>query len=108
MALPICSFCVLCSYSIHYDFDSTKPDEWHQVIDSDSSQDEAILLSKFGVSFVMQGPPGTGKSQTITNIISEAMADGKKILFVSEKAAALQVVLKRLTEVHLDDFLVHP
>ena len=90
--------------AIHYDFDSTKPDEWHQVIDSDSSQNEAILLSKFGVSFVMQGPPGTGKSQTITNIISEAMADGKKILFVSEKAAALQVVLKRLTEVHLDDF----
>ena len=90
--------------AIHYDFDSTKPDEWHQVIDSDSSQDEAILLSKLGVSFVMQGPPGTGKSQTITNIISEAMADGKKILFVSEKAAALQVVLKRLTEVHLDDF----
>ena len=90
--------------AIHYDFDSTKPGEWHQVIDSDSSQDEAILLSKLGVSFVMQGPPGTGKSQTITNIISEAMADGKKILFVSEKAAALQVVLKRLTEVHLDDF----
>lgn len=55
--------------ALHYDFDSTKPDEWHQVIDSDSSQDEAILLSKLGVSFVMQGPPGTGKSQTITNII---------------------------------------
>ncbi len=90
--------------AINYDFDSAKPDEWHQVIDSDSSQDEAIVLSKLGVSFVMQGPPGTGKSQTITNIISEAMADGKKILFVSEKAAALQVVLKRLTEVHLDDF----
>ena len=88
----------------HYNFDNARPDEWHQVIDSDSSQDEAILLSKLGVSFVMQGPPGTGKSQTITNIISEALADGKKILFVSEKAAALQVVLKRLTEVHLDDF----
>ena len=42
--------------AIHYDFDSTKPGEWHQVIDSDSSQDEAILLSKLGVSFVMQGP----------------------------------------------------
>ena len=52
----------------------------------------------------MQGPPGTGKSQTITNIIADALADGKKVLFVSEKAAALEVVLKRLTEVHLDDF----
>ncbi len=88
----------------HFDFDGVKPDEWHEVIDSDSSQEEAILLSKLGVSFVMQGPPGTGKSQTITNIIAEALADGKKVLFVSEKAAALQVVLKRLTEVGLDDF----
>ena len=88
----------------HFDFDSVIPTEWNEVVDSDSSQEEAILLSKLGVSFVMQGPPGTGKSQTITNIIAEAMADGKKILFVSEKAAALEVVLKRLTEVHLDDF----
>lgn len=88
----------------NFDFDGVKPNEWHEVVDSDSSQEEAILLSKLGVSFVMQGPPGTGKSQTITNIIAEALADGKKVLFVSEKAAALQVVLKRLTEVGLDDF----
>lgn len=88
----------------HYDFDKADPKDWHEVVDSDSSQEEAILLSKMGVSFVMQGPPGTGKSQTITNIIAEAMADGKKVLFVSEKAAALQVVLKRLTEVGLSDF----
>lgn len=88
----------------HFDFDGVKPDECYEVVDSDSSQEEAILLSKLGVSFVMQGPPGTGKSQTITNIIAEALADGKKVLFVSEKAAALQVVLKRLTEVGLDDF----
>ncbi|MBQ3411877.1 MAG: DUF4011 domain-containing protein [Oscillospiraceae bacterium] len=88
----------------NYDFDAVRPEEWHEVIDSDSSQEEAILLSKLGTSFVMQGPPGTGKSQTITNIIAEALADGKKVLFVSEKAAALQVVLKRLAEVGLDDF----
>ena len=90
--------------AINYDFDKANPEEWHEVVNSDSSQEEAILLSKMGVSFVMQGPPGTGKSQTITNIIAEALADGKKVLFVSEKAAALQVVLKRLTEVGLDDF----
>ena len=87
-----------------YDFDKADPKDWHEVVNADSSQEEAILLSKMGVSFVMQGPPGTGKSQTITNIIAEAMADGKKVLFVSEKAAALQVVLKRLTEVGLSDF----
>ena len=88
----------------HYDFDKANPEDWHEVVNSDSSQEEAILLSKMGVSFVMQGPPGTGKSQTITNIIAEALADGKKVLFVSEKAAALQVVLKRLAEVGLADF----
>lgn len=90
--------------AVNYDFDKANPEEWHEVVNADSSQEEAILLSKMGVSFVMQGPPGTGKSQTITNIIAEALADGKKVLFVSEKAAALQVVLKRLTEVGLDDF----
>lgn len=88
----------------NYDFDKVDPQDTYQVVNADSSQQEAILLSKRGVSFVMQGPPGTGKSQTITNIISEALADGKKILFVSEKAAALQVVLKRLTEAGLADF----
>ncbi|MDR1538045.1 MAG: DUF4011 domain-containing protein [Clostridiales bacterium] len=86
------------------DIDRVSPNDCHQVVNSDSSQQEAILLSKKGVSFVMQGPPGTGKSQTITNIIAEALADGKKILFVSEKVAALQVVYKRLTEVGLDAF----
>ena len=90
--------------AVDFHFDESNPLQWHEVVDSDSSQEEAILLSKLGVSFVMQGPPGTGKSQTITNIIAEALADGKKVLFVSEKAAALQVVLKRLTEVNLDDF----
>ena len=88
----------------HFNFDKTQPTEWYEVVDSDSSQEEAILLSKLGVSFVMQGPPGTGKSQTITNIIAEALGDGKKVLFVSEKSAALQVVLKRLTDARLDDF----
>lgn len=88
----------------NYDFDGASPTDWHEVVDADSSQEEAILLSKLGVSFVMQGPPGTGKSQTITNIIAEALADGKKVLFVSEKAAALQVVLRRLKDVRLDDF----
>ncbi|EGD47043.1 Protein of unknown function DUF3320 [Ruminiclostridium papyrosolvens DSM 2782] len=81
-----------------------RPVDTYQVVDADSSQQDAILLSKKGISFVLQGPPGTGKSQTITNIIAEALADGKKVLFVSEKMAALEVVKKRLTAVGLDDF----
>lgn len=88
----------------NYDHDSILSADTYQVVNADSSQQDAILLSQKGVSFVMQGPPGTGKSQTITNIIAQGLADGKRILFVSEKAAALEVVYKRLSEVHLDDF----
>ena len=88
-----------------YDHDrNTRPIDTYQVVDADSSQQDAILLSKQGISFVLQGPPGTGKSQTITNIIAETISDGKKVLFVSEKMAALEVVKKRLTEAGLDDF----
>jgi DNA replication protein DnaC len=89
----------------NFDHDrNTRPIETLQVVDADSSQQDAILLSKKGISFVLQGPPGTGKSQTITNIISDAIYDGKKVLFVSEKMAALDVVKNRIAEVKLDDF----
>jgi very-short-patch-repair endonuclease len=81
-----------------------KPQETFQVRDADSSQQEAIQAAKRGVSFVLQGPPGTGKSQTITNIIAECLADGKKVLFVSEKMAALEVVSRRLTEDGVGEF----
>ncbi len=88
-----------------YDFDRReKPMEVFQVVDADASQQDAILMAKKGVSFVLQGPPGTGKSQTITNIIAESLADGKKVLFVSEKMAALDVVHRRLTGAGLEDF----
>lgn len=86
------------------DPDAVAVRDCYQVLSADSSQQEAILLSKKNVSFVMQGPPGTGKSQTITNIIAEALADGKKVLFVSEKMAALGVVYRRLQDAHLADF----
>ncbi|MCR5768209.1 MAG: DUF4011 domain-containing protein [Lachnospiraceae bacterium] len=76
----------------------------HTVVDADSSQIEAIEMVKSGKSFVLQGPPGTGKSQTITNIIAECLHDGKKVLFVSEKLAALNVVFDKLKKAGLDEF----
>ena len=89
----------------HFDHDSnTTPEHTFQVVDADASQQDAILCAKQGYSFVLQGPPGTGKSQTITNIIAECLADGKKVLFVSEKMAALEVVHKRLKDAGLADF----
>ena len=76
----------------------------HSVVDADSSQIEAIEMAKSGKSFVLQGPPGTGKSQTITNIIAESLYDGKRVLFVSEKQAALNVVYDKLKKAGLSDF----
>lgn len=86
-----------------------KPDknpliDLHSVTDADSSQIDAIEFAKSGKSFVLQGPPGTGKSQTITNIIAECLSDGKKILFVSEKLAALNIVYRNLNKAGLSDF----
>jgi len=80
------------------------PIDTFQVVDADSSQQDAVLYAKKNISFVLQGPPGTGKSQTITNIIAEKLSEGKKVLFVSEKMAALEVVYKRLKQSNLDDF----
>ena len=80
------------------------PAKTYQVLDADSSQRVSIEYALRGQSFVMKGPPGTGKSQTIANIIAECIANGKSVLFVSEKMAALEVVYKRLSEVGLAHF----
>ncbi|MCL2180509.1 MAG: DUF4011 domain-containing protein [Treponema sp.] len=92
------------SAGINLDHDSIDPQVVFNVIDADSSQHDAILLAKKGVSFILQGPPGTGKSQTITNIIAELLAQGKRVLFVAEKMAAVEVVHKRLSQAGLSPF----
>ena len=87
-----------------YDIDSHEDAELPLIYDADSSQHSALIDVKNGKNLVINGPPGTGKSQTITNIIATAIADGKKVLFVSEKLAALEVVKNRLEGAHLGDF----
>ena len=77
------------------------PAQMLHVVDADSSQTLAIEEVRRGRNLVIQGPPGTGKSQTITNIIACAVSDGKKVLFVSEKMAALEVVQRRLNNIGL-------
>ncbi|MDZ4172775.1 MAG: DUF3320 domain-containing protein [Methanobacteriaceae archaeon] len=74
------------------------------VLDADSSQISVIEDAKFGKHLVVEGPPGTGKSQTIVNLIAELLAMDKKVLFVSEKMAALEVVKSRLDSIGLGDF----
>lgn len=81
-----------------------RPHDVLEILDADSSQQEAIAAAKAGASFVLQGPPGTGKSQTIANVIAECVGQGKRILFVSEKMAALEVVQQRLRDAGLGDY----
>ena len=83
---------------------NTRPDELAVPVDADSSQLEALVDSGRGRSFILYGPPGTGKSQTITNLIANAMYHGKRVLFVAEKKAALDVVESRLAKIGLAPF----
>jgi len=79
------------------------PEKLCHVVDADASQAKVIEEVRSGRNLVVQGPPGTGKSQTITNIIAAAVNEGKRVLFVAEKMAALSVVHDRLVKVGLRD-----
>jgi very-short-patch-repair endonuclease len=89
-----------------YDIDSNKDIHYTAPLidDTDSSQHEAIIDVINNKNLVIKGPPGTGKSQTITNIIAAALAQNKKVLFVAEKMAALDVVKSRLDRAGLGQF----
>lgn len=75
-------------------------------VPTDGTQLRAVVRSLRGESFIIQGPPGTGKSQTITNLLARNLQEGKKVLFMSEKPAALQVVKDRLDEIRLGNFVL--
>ena len=76
------------------------------VTDADSSQFSAVMDAIKGENIVLKGPPGTGKSQTITNIISSLSDQGKKVLFVAQKQAALDVVRNNLEAIGAEDYLL--
>ncbi|MEX1196352.1 MAG: DUF4011 domain-containing anti-phage protein Hhe [Pseudohongiellaceae bacterium] len=83
---------------------TTVHDDYPLIHNADSSQHSALIDALDGSDLVIEGPPGTGKSQTIANLIAAAMVRGKKVLFVAEKLAALEVVKNRLDEAGLGDF----
>jgi superfamily I DNA and/or RNA helicase/very-short-patch-repair endonuclease len=89
-----------------FDIDAWKDthSKYPLISDADSSQHSALVDVLEGKSLVIEGPPGTGKSQTITNIIAAALGQGKKVLFVAEKLAALDVVKRRLDTAGLGQF----
>ena len=76
------------------------------IMDADSSQFSTLVDIANGKNLAVEGPPGTGKSQTIVNAIAAALTEGKKILFVAEKLAALNVVKSRLEAAGLGEFLL--
>ncbi|MBC7593528.1 MAG: DUF3320 domain-containing protein [Kineosporiaceae bacterium] len=76
-------------------------------IATDGSQVTAVSKAMAGQTFVLQGPPGTGKSQTITNLLARALHSGKRVLFIAEKAPALNVVKDRLEAVGLGPFILN-
>jgi predicted DNA-binding WGR domain protein len=81
----------------------------HLIVSCDAAQASAIARARTGASYIIQGPPGTGKSQTITNLIADYVARGKRVLFVCEKRAAIDVVFHRLRQQGLDELccLIH-
>lgn len=84
------------------------PDRFH-VVACDPTQAAAIAFARTGASYIIQGPPGTGKSQTITNLVADYVQRGKRVLFVCEKRAAIDVVYARLRQQGLDSLccLIH-
>lgn len=76
--------------------DYADPSLENLILDADSSQIQAINSALAGHTVVIEGPPGTGKSQTIANLLAENLAEGKKVLFVAQKRAAITAVLSRL------------
>lgn len=77
-------------------------EDTHPVVPADASQTATVARARTGASFIIQGPPGTGKSQTITNLIADQVARGKRVLFVCEKRVAIDVVYHRLAQLGLD------
>lgn len=77
-------------------------EQW-PVVQADATQTAAVALARTGASYIIQGPPGTGKSQTITNLIADYVGRGRRVLFVCEKRAAIDVVFHRLRQQGLDE-----
>lgn len=83
-----------------------KESDRFQVYDADFSQERVIWQARHEPGLVVHGPPGTGKSQTIVNVIADALAHRRTVLMVCQKYAATRVVFEKLKQVGLDGLCV--
>lgn len=92
-----------------YGFSPLPEQKIHTPLPMDASQEAAVRAVKAGESLVVQGPPGTGKSQLIANLMADAAAQGRRVLLVCQKRAALDVVYERLKQVGMAPYtaLIH-
>ena len=86
--------------------DRTAPADEFLILDADASQNAAINAALGGQPLIVEGPPGTGKSQTIANLVATLTAQGRRVLFVAEKRAAIDAVTRRLAQVGLGDLVM--
>lgn len=87
--------------------DETEPDgSGPLVLPADASQREVLRRVRRGTTMIVEGPPGTGKSQTIANLLAGSVVEGRSVLFVAQKRAAVDVVVSRLREVGLDHLVL--
>lgn len=103
------TFSILPADVVHHQEPSLPTDERFHVVSCDPTQSNAVSHARTGGSYIIQGPPGTGKSQTITNLIADYVVQGRRVLFVCEKRAAIDVVYHRLKQQGLDELccLIH-
>ncbi|WP_027308519.1 AAA domain-containing protein [Caloramator sp. ALD01] len=89
------------------EFEKIKEEDFYFLTELDFSQEKAVKMTDSTKQLVIYGPPGTGKSQTIASIISDALSKGKRVLMVSEKRAALDVIYNRLSKINSKVVLLH-
>lgn len=76
------------------------------VLDADAEQRLAIDVASNEGNLVIDTPAGTGATQTITNIVAGALAQGQTALIVSEERPAIDALRRRLAHVGLDHVLL--
>ncbi|MEI7677728.1 MAG: AAA domain-containing protein [Bacteroidales bacterium] len=84
----------------NFDFDKLVVENFngtvHSAVETDPSQQSILSTLTEEPKKIIQGPPGTGKSQSLTALITNALANNLKCLVVCEKKTALDVIKNKM------------